>query len=127
VPNSAGLHARPAAVLANLAKRFQSTIKLLLGDRQANARSVTAIMALEVGAGAKVQVVANGLDAAAAVETLALPRRRNAALVTASFGQDLKFAQFSAWTSSFLESTPAPHMPSARGRPSGSKPDIPAI
>jgi multiphosphoryl transfer protein len=46
VPNSAGLHARPAAVLANLAKRFQSTIKLLLGDRQANARSVTAIDAI---------------------------------------------------------------------------------
>jgi multiphosphoryl transfer protein len=71
VPNPAGLHARPAAVLANLAKRFQSTIKLQLGDRQANARSVTAIMGLEVGAGSKVQVVASGPDAAAAVETLA--------------------------------------------------------
>jgi phosphocarrier protein FPr len=71
IPNPAGLHARPAAVLANLAKSFQSTTRLQAGDRQANARSVTAIMALEVGHGAKVQVVASGPDAAAAVEKLA--------------------------------------------------------
>ena len=71
IPNPTGLHARPAAVLANLAKSFQSAIKLQLGDRQANARSVTAIMALEVGYGAKVQVVASGPDANGAVEKLA--------------------------------------------------------
>jgi phosphocarrier protein FPr len=71
IPNVAGLHARPAAVLANLAKSFQSTTRLQLGDRQANARSVTAIMALEVGHGAKVQVLASGADAATAVEKLA--------------------------------------------------------
>jgi phosphocarrier protein FPr len=70
IPNAAGLHARPAAVLANLAKSFTSTIKLQVGDRQANARSVTAIMALEIAQGAKVQVVARGPDAAAAVEKL---------------------------------------------------------
>jgi phosphocarrier protein FPr len=71
IPNATGLHARPAAVLANLAKGFQSAIKLQLGDRHANARSVTAIMALEVSQGAKVQVLATGPDAAAAVEKLA--------------------------------------------------------
>lgn len=71
IPNATGLHARPAAVLANLAKTFQSTTKLQLGDRQVNARSVTAILALEVSHGAKVQVVASGPDAAAAVEKLA--------------------------------------------------------
>jgi phosphocarrier protein FPr len=71
IPNPTGLHARPAAVLANLAKGFQSVIKLQLGDRQANARSVTSIMGLDVQQGAKVQVVANGPDAAAAVQKLA--------------------------------------------------------
>jgi len=71
IPNASGLHARPAAVLANLAKSFASTIALQMGDRQANARSITAIMALEVPQGAKVQVVARGLDARAAVEKLA--------------------------------------------------------
>jgi phosphocarrier protein FPr len=72
IPNPAGLHARPAAVLANLAKKFQSAIKLQLGDRQANARSLTAILALEVGHGAKVQIIASGPDAAAAVDKLAM-------------------------------------------------------
>ena len=70
IPNRTGLHARPSAVLANLAKGFQSTIKLQLGDRQANAKSVTAIMALEVAFGSKVQVIASGPDATAAVEKL---------------------------------------------------------
>lgn len=70
IPNPTGLHARPAAVLASVAKSFQSTIKLQLGERQANARSVTAIMGLEVGAGAVVHVIATGHDAAAAAEKL---------------------------------------------------------
>jgi phosphocarrier protein FPr len=70
IPNPTGLHARPSAVISNLAKGFKSSIKLQVGDRQANARSVTAIMALDVGQGAKVQVVASGPDAKAAVEKL---------------------------------------------------------
>jgi phosphocarrier protein FPr len=70
IPNPTGLHARPSAVIANLAKGFKSQIKLQVGDRQANAQSVTAIMALDVGLGAKVQVVARGPDAKAAVEKL---------------------------------------------------------
>jgi phosphocarrier protein FPr len=70
IPNPTGLHARPSAVIANLAKGFKSSIKLQVGDRQANARSVTAIMALDVGHGAKLQVVASGPDAKAAVEKL---------------------------------------------------------
>jgi phosphotransferase system HPr (HPr) family protein len=70
IPNPSGLHARPAAVISSLAKGFKSTIKLQVGDRHANARSVTAILALDVGQGAKVQVVASGPDAKAAVEKL---------------------------------------------------------
>lgn len=71
IPNPTGLHARPAAVLASLAKGFQSSIKLQFGDRQANARSVTAIMGLDVTQGSKVQVLASGPDAKAAVQKLA--------------------------------------------------------
>src|SRR4051812_15203679 len=71
IPNPTGLHARPAAVLANLAKGFRSAVRLRLGDRDANARSVTAILALEVSHGATVRVTATGPDAAAAVAKLA--------------------------------------------------------
>ena len=70
IPNPTGLHARPAAVLASVAKTFQSATRLQLGDRHANARSVTAIMALEVTQGAKVQVLATGPDAKAAIVRL---------------------------------------------------------
>lgn len=70
VPNPTGLHARPAAVLANVAKTFKSEVKLQLRDRTANARSVTSIMALEVGRGDKVVLVAKGADAKQAVEKL---------------------------------------------------------
>ncbi len=70
IPNPTGLHARPSAVLANIAKSFQSDIRLRLGQQSANARSVTAIMGLEVGRGDKVVLVAKGPDAQQAVEKL---------------------------------------------------------
>ena len=71
IPNPTGLHARPAAVLASLAKGFRSSIKLQLGDRPANARSITAIMALDVRSGAVVHLLASGSDARAAVDKIA--------------------------------------------------------
>jgi phosphocarrier protein FPr len=71
IPNPTGLHARPAAVLANLAKSFECSLKIQCGDRQASARSITAIMALEISHGDKVQVIASGRDAALAAEKLA--------------------------------------------------------
>ena len=70
IPNPTGLHARPAAVLASVAKTFTATTRLQCGERQANARSVTAIMALEIEQGSKVQVLASGPDAKAAVTRL---------------------------------------------------------
>ncbi len=72
VPNVTGLHARPAAVLANMAKKFDSRIRLQRGDSQANAKSVVAIMGLEVSYGDKVQLVATGSDADKAVAALAV-------------------------------------------------------
>jgi phosphocarrier protein FPr len=71
IPNPVGLHARPAAVLSNLAQKYESDIRLKRGDDQANAKSVMAILGLEVMKGHKVQVVAHGQDAAQAAEELA--------------------------------------------------------
>ena len=70
IPNPVGLHARPAAVLSNLAQRYESDIRLKQGDDQANAKSVMAIMGLEVLQGNKVQIIAHGPDAAQAAEEL---------------------------------------------------------
>ncbi len=70
IPNPTGLHARPAAVLANLAKRYQSRILIQRGDDQANAKSLVAIMGLSIERGDKVVVIAEGPDAAEAVAAL---------------------------------------------------------
>ena len=60
LPNPNGLHARPAAVLSSTAKTFKSDIRLQLGDRFANARSVTSLMALETALGDKVAARGQG-------------------------------------------------------------------
>ena len=70
IPNPTGLHARPSAVLANLCKRFDAKVQLQKGSERANARSVVGIMGLEVGRGDKVQLVARGPQAEAALEAL---------------------------------------------------------
>jgi phosphoenolpyruvate-protein phosphotransferase len=65
-----GLHARPAAVITTTARRFTSEVRLVKGSREANARSVVSIMALEADAGDEVTIVANGNDAAAAIAAI---------------------------------------------------------
>jgi phosphotransferase system HPr (HPr) family protein len=70
VPNPAGLHARPASVLAREAKRFRSAVHLRRGDEQANGKSLVSIMSLNVKQGDKVVLVADGPDAKEAVEEL---------------------------------------------------------
>jgi phosphocarrier protein FPr len=75
VPNPAGLHARPAAVLSSLASAYRSEIRLKRGDDQGNAKSVMAIMGMEVALGHKVQVIAHGPDADEAAEALAAALR----------------------------------------------------
>jgi len=71
LPNPAGLHARPAAVLAAAAKAFVSEIHLIRGGDQANAKSLVAIMGLSTRQGDVVEVRAAGPDAVQAVEKLA--------------------------------------------------------
>ena len=70
IPNPTGLHARPAAVLTNLAKKYQSDIRVRLGEKKANARSVVGLMGLSIGNGDTVYLEAMGSDAEAAIAEL---------------------------------------------------------
>ncbi|ERN42061.1 phosphotransferase System HPr (HPr) Family [Rubidibacter lacunae KORDI 51-2] len=70
VPNPSGLHARPAAVLVNLAKKYRSNIQLLRGDDRANARSVVALMGLQIAHGDRITLNADGPDAKDAILAL---------------------------------------------------------
>lgn len=70
IANAAGLHARPAAVLANVARKFRSEVWIQRGDARANAKSITSLMRLDVRHGDKVNVGAQGGDAQAALDAL---------------------------------------------------------
>lgn len=65
-----GLHARPAALLAQRAKSFAAHVTLSAHGRSANARSVVAIMALGVRQGDELIIQAGGADAAQSVAGL---------------------------------------------------------
>lgn len=67
IANSTGLHARPAALVAAAARRFAADVRLIKDGREANARSVVSIMALEVGGGDSVTINARGENAAQAI------------------------------------------------------------
>lgn len=82
IKNPAGLHARPIAVLVNAAKQFSSDIELVCRGRSANAKSLTAIMGLDVKKGDAVVLKASGPDAAEALKTL-IP------MIETGLGEDL--------------------------------------
>ncbi len=94
VADEAGLHARPAALVAATARRFRSDLRLVSRGREANARSVVSIMALEVGGGDTVHILARGDDAPDAISAIthtltidiaaarAAPERRPSAAAT---------------------------------------------
>jgi multiphosphoryl transfer protein len=65
-----GLHARPAALLAQRAKSLGAQISLGAHGRNANARSVVAIMALGVRQGDELSIEARGAEAEQAVASL---------------------------------------------------------
>jgi len=71
IPMAHGLHARPAASLANLAKSFAAEIAILSGDRRANARSPVALMGLGLAKGTVVTAIAKGADAEEALAAIA--------------------------------------------------------
>lgn len=68
----AGLHARPAAEFVRTANGFECELLVGLadGDRTANARSTIAVTGLGVESGEQVRLVAEGEDAAAALDAL---------------------------------------------------------
>ncbi|MFA6445398.1 MAG: glucose PTS transporter subunit IIA, partial [Sterolibacterium sp.] len=65
-----GLHARPAALVQASLRLYAAEVVVEFGERQANARSVTALMGLGVDEGADVIISARGADAAGAAEAV---------------------------------------------------------
>lgn len=69
--NAQGLHARPATLFTKEAGQFKSDIKLVYGDKEGNAKSLIALLAMGITGGAEIQVVAEGEDEEAAAKHMA--------------------------------------------------------
>ncbi|WP_460033769.1 HPr family phosphocarrier protein [Megalodesulfovibrio paquesii] len=70
VLNELGLHARPAAVLAQEAQKFQSDIQIRLEDQEVDAKSILDILSLAASRGSELELMARGVDAREAVDRL---------------------------------------------------------
>ncbi|MET3666795.1 phosphoenolpyruvate--protein phosphotransferase [Caulobacter sp. 1776] len=71
VPLVHGIHARPAARIAETARKFVAEVALVAVNRRASAKSPVGVMSLAVRHGDTIQVVASGLDADAAILAVA--------------------------------------------------------
>ena len=70
IDNKAGLHARPAALFAQKASAFKSTVMILKGEKTVNAKSIISIMGLGVKQGEYIVLKIDGPDAAETAEAL---------------------------------------------------------
>ncbi|WP_075061980.1 phosphoenolpyruvate--protein phosphotransferase [Ornatilinea apprima] len=70
IQNQSGLHARPAKVLVNLAKRFKSDISLQHEAKRANAKSMVSVLTLGAVMGSRIQIQAQGEDEELAIAEL---------------------------------------------------------
>jgi phosphotransferase system HPr (HPr) family protein len=70
VIDPAGLHARPAARFVQIANRFGSRIVIRQADREADAKSLIALLGLTVRPGSVITILAEGDDADAALNAL---------------------------------------------------------
>lgn len=73
VRNRAGIHARPAAIIAQTANKFKSEILLSRDDTVVNAKSIMGVITMAAGYNTTLTLRAEGDDesaAAAAIEAL---------------------------------------------------------
>ncbi|MEE9616114.1 MAG: HPr family phosphocarrier protein [Anaerolineae bacterium] len=80
VHNEVGLHARPLVLFVRTAKQFNCDIKVTHDEREANAKGILKLLALEAKQGAVITICAEGDDAEQALAALE-------ALVENNFGE----------------------------------------
>jgi phosphocarrier protein HPr len=71
IVNRLGLHARAAAKLVTLAAKYQSTVQVRKDGREVSGKSIMGVMMLAAAQGSHITLVAQGPDAAEAIEALA--------------------------------------------------------
>lgn len=71
VKSITGLHARPGSNLVELAMTFQSDIKLIVNEKEINAKEVLEVIMGNINCGDHVTVVTNGTDEVEALGQIA--------------------------------------------------------
>ncbi len=70
VRNRAGIHARPAALIAQTANKFESEIMLEKDSATVNAKSIMGVITMAAGYNTTMTLKADGPDEKEAVETI---------------------------------------------------------
>lgn len=70
IKNVAGLHAKPASLIAKKASEFKSIIEMECNGKKAAIKSLIGILSLRVLRGNTVKIIATGADEAAALEAV---------------------------------------------------------
>ena len=71
VINRLGIHARPAAMVVQMASKFKSEIRLVKDEYEVNAKSIMSVMMLAAEKGSFIIIKSWGEDEAVAVEEIA--------------------------------------------------------
>ena len=70
IVNPSGLHLRPAGVLSQTAMKFKCDVLIECGEKMIIAKSVLNVMAAGIKSGTEINLICDGEDEAAAMETL---------------------------------------------------------
>ncbi len=72
VKNDRGLHTRPSTEIVKCASSFRADVRLICQKNEVNAKSLLGILMLAAAKGSKIRIVAVGVDAQDAVDSLLL-------------------------------------------------------
>ncbi len=81
IPNSFGLHARPAMQLVDLASRFDASLQITKDKQLVDAKSIMQVMTLAATQGTRLTLSASGPEAAQALAAMAK-------LIAEGFGEE---------------------------------------
>ena len=81
IPNSLGLHARPAMQLVDVANRFKANLQITKDSQIVDAKSIMQVMTLAATQGTKLTLSATGSDATEALDAMA-------GLIAEGFGEE---------------------------------------
>ncbi len=62
IKNEAGLHARPAGVLAQAAMKCKSNVQIIAGDKTVQVKSILSVMSAAIKCGTEIELRCDGED-----------------------------------------------------------------